>query len=792
MADEAIDRQVRPAISLGHLIMSTFLLYGTGPDCSGRAFSRIRGAAAVILASLISLLLATSAVHAQSGEAAPNGGLFFKSDKAGAFYEAPILRTEVKLAVAGTIVRATVRQHFANPSSAWLEGVYVFPLPEQSAVDHLVMEIGARRVVGQIKPREEAKKAYEQAAAAGQRASLVESERPNIFTTSVANIGPGEKVVVEIQYQDRVDIDAGTYSLRFPMVVGPRYIPAGAVRLVAERPNDSENSGDENSIGGNSGGGWADDTARVPDASRITPPVLHPREGKINPVTLSVDFAPGFPVARVTSLYHPVVVTDADTDTDIHGAKTITLAEGDVPADRDFVLEWMPKPSLTPATSLFAEQRGDDVYLFATLTPPTAEQEAPHLPRDVVFVIDTSGSMGGTSIGQAKAGLLLALERLTPADRFNVIQFNSRTDSLYGELKPWTGETLRQARAYVDRLNADGGTNIRPALRQALDGETPPGRLKQVIFLTDAAVGNEAELFDDIARRLGDARLFTIGIGTAPNSYFMRKAAELGRGTFTYIGDITEVGERMTELLRKLEQPALTDIAVRWPDGLPASVEMYPATVPDLYAGVPVTFSARLAGTKLDQLSGELAIEGLDGDGAWRNGIDIGQARVADGVAAVWARAKLSAIEDGQWRGGDPASVREAATAHALAYDLVSSYTSLVAIDEDVVRPREEPLASTQVPTNLPHGWVHEKVFGPTGDGGATLPAPDQMMRKINFSGTPLDGLSLPKTATPAMVHLLVGLSLLVATLMVHVLYRLRRAQATVTDALCRAARRIA
>lgn len=749
--------------------MSTFVLPVAVPDCSGRLLSRARGAVAVFLALLISLLLATSAARAQSSEEAPKGGLFFKSDKASVFYEAPILRTDVTLAVAGTIVRATVRQHFVNPSSAWLEGVYVFPLPEQSAVDHLVMEIGERRVVGQIKPREEAKKAYEQAAAAGQHASLVESERPNIFTTSVANIGPGEKIVVEIQYQDRVDIDAGTYGLRFPMVVGPRYIPGDAVSLVADRPN--------------SGNGWADDTTRVPDASRITPPVLHPREGKINPVTMSIDFAPGFPVERVTSLYHPVIATDAS------GSKTITLAEGDVPADRDFVLEWAPKPSAAPAASLFAEQRGDDIYLFAMLTPATAGQaEAPRLPRDVVFVIDTSGSMGGTSIGQAKAGLLLALERLTPVDRFNVIQFNSITDSLFGELKPWTGETLREARAYVDRLVATGGTEMRPALQLALDGETPPGRLKQVIFLTDAAVGNEAELFDDIARRLGDARLFTIGIGTAPNSYFMRKAAELGRGSFTYIGDVTEVGERMTELLRKLEQPAITDIAVRWPDGLPASAEMYPATVPDIYVGVPVTFSARLPGTKLDQLNGVLAIEGQDGDATWRHGIDLGPARTSAGVAAVWARAKLSAIEDGQWHGTDPARVREAATAHALAYELVSSYTSLVAVDEEVVRPRNEPLASAHVPTNLPHGWNYEKVFG----GDATLPQPDQLMRRINFTGTPLDGLSLPKTATPAMVHLLIGLSLAVAALTIHRLYRRRRTQGPGTDALRMAARRIA
>jgi Ca-activated chloride channel family protein len=184
-------------------------------------------------------------------------------------------------------------------------------------------------------------------------------------------------------------------------------------------------------------------------------------------------------------------------------------------------------------------------------------------------------------------------------------------------------------------------------------------------------------------------------------------------------------------------------------------------------------------------MSGALEIEGQDGAAAWRQGVDIGQARTGEGIAAVWARDKLSAIEDGQWRGVDPARVREAATAHALAYDLVSSYTSLVAIDEEVVRPRNEPLASAQVPTNLPEGWRYEKVFGADGEGGKegnTQPQPGALMRKINFSGTPLDGLSLPKTATPAMMHFLIGLALTVAALTIHLLYWWRRRQARAPD----------
>jgi Ca-activated chloride channel family protein len=614
------------------------------------------------------------------------------------------------------------------------------------------MEIGERRVVGAIKERQEAKAIYQQAAANGQHASLVESERPNIFTTSVANIGPGEAITVEIQYQDSVHIDAGTYSLRFPMVVGPRYIPGGPLAQA------SANSDQPAPVPGT---GWAANTDRVPDASRITPPVLQPGQGKINPVQLAIDFAPGFATERITSLYHPVTVTPGDD-----GSSRIALVDRDVPADHDFVLEWTAKPATAPTASLFAEQRGSDVYLFAMMTPAARDNDAkPHIPRDVVFVIDTSGSMGGASILQAKSALALALDRLTTDDRFNVIQFNSVTDALFPALQPWNADTLRQAQAYVAALVATGGTEMRPALRQALAGETPAGRLKQIVFMTDAAVGDEAEMFEDIAQQLGDQRLFTIGIGSAPNSYFMRKAAELGRGSFTYIGDVAEVGERMNALLGKLEEPAVTDIGVRWPEAVAATAEMYPATVPDLYEGQPVTFSARLPNARLDRLGGLLAIEGHDGAAVWRQDLDLVHARIGAGVAAVWARAKLGAIEDQQYRGANAETVRLAAIRHALAYGLVSPYTSLVAVDEQKVRPASERLDTAAVATNLPQGWEYDKVFG--GDSAGTsgtatpLPEPGKLMREINFTGTPLDGLSLPKTATSGPLHLLIGTLLL-------------------------------
>lgn len=716
---------------------------------------------------LIGMVLAGTAARAQvrsapgadarSFDDRPHGLLFRAPDGRDGFL-APTLATEVRIAVSGTVERVTVRQHFVNPSNAWLEGIYIFPLPERAAVDRLVMEIGARRVVGEIRERAEAQAIYEEAAASGRRASLVSAERPNLFTSQVANIPPGETVIVEIGYQDAVTVADGRHSIRFPMVVAPRYVPAAT---------------------GFAGVSLRPDLARVPDAARIDGPVRDPARGRINPLVMTVQLDAGFPVGELASLYHPIAV-----ETGADGRRRITLAEGSVPADRDFVLEWSPTPGEGPEAALFAEALpdgggGTDTHLLVTLTPPAElPVAAARRPRDVIFVVDTSGSMAGASIEQARAALAYALGRLAPGDRFNIIRFSDTTEALFDDLTPWNAESLRTARAAVAHLEAEGGTEMRPALRLALagGGGEPAGerpRLRQVVFLTDAAVGNEAELFDDIAERLGRSRLFTIGIGSAPNSYFMRKAAELGRGSYTYIGDVAEVGERMKALLAKLESPVLTDVAVRWPASLAAKVEAFPQPVPDLYRGQPVAFTARIAGIAPAQLAGAVEISAVASDGSiWTAELPLAAAKRAEGVASVWARAKLEAIEDRQWRGGDASEVRQAAIRHALAYDLVSSYTSLVAVDQEIARPEDQALHTTEVERNLPAGWEYDKVFGEraTGIDPATLPAPDALMQRISLPDSFLaDMQRLPATATPAQLHMLFGAALLllaVASLM--------------------------
>jgi Ca-activated chloride channel family protein len=680
---------------------------------------------------IVSIVLAASATFVvtmpgYAGELSPGTGmrpseatqgtLFFRSGQ-DAYIPVPTLNTDVQMKLTGPILRATVRQQFTNPSATWAEGIYVFPVPEDAAVDHLRMKVGERIIEGMIQERAEAKKTYEAAKAQGKRASLVEQERPNIFTTSVANIGPNETITVEIEYQQWLHYDQEHFRLRFPMVVGPRYIPG--TPLLEEKKKDTEEG---------KGHGWAPDTDAVPDASRVTPPVQHPNKGVINPVTLTIDFAPGFPLARLESPYHKIKVTPYQD-----GRYTLTLEDGLVPANRDFELIWKPANAKGPEAALFREQKDGETFALFMLMPPisSAHQERP-LPRETVFVIDTSGSMFGASIEQAKAALHLAVSRLRTGDSFNIIQFNSMMHALFSGAVPVTKENVDKALRYVSGLKATGGTEMLPALERALDGAESPGRLRQIIFLTDGAVGNEDQLFSVIRQRLGDSRLFTIGIGSAPNSHFMRKAAGFGRGSFTYIGSTNEVQEKMGALFRKLEHPALTDISIEMADS--AGVEILPERIPDLYLGEPLVVIIRASG-----LPEHIRFHGRIGDTLWKSTLPTARGENREGLSVYWARQKISSLMDRQVNVSENPATRQTIVDIAVRYHLVSRYTSLIAVDVTPARPADQNLQTHVMKTNLPEGWDHTAVFG------------------------------LPQTATPAQFQILMGL---LALLLGAILYR--------------------
>ena len=738
----------------------------------GRLFTRFL----ILLAALLAVsALIRDAMAAGNAEPVPaetmltQGGLFLPSERPGYVIPATDVESDVEIDISGLVARARITQRFVNPTAHWVEGVYVFPLPENAAVDRLEMQIGDRVVEGMIQEKAQAQRTYRLAAEAGQRASLVSQQRPNIFTTAVANIAPDESIAVTIEYQQTLAFDSaeGTFSLRFPMVVLPRYIPGTPIDMGAD--------------GSLEGTGWAVDTDRVPDASHITPPVAAPGTGPVNPVRLTVSLDPGFPVEAIESPYHGIAVEDEGD-----GRFTVTLAEEQVWADRDFVLEWRPVPAVAPTLGVFRETVDEADYYLLLVMPPVADaaaETAQDVPREIVFVIDTSGSMAGDSIVQARQALLDALGRLGPNDRFNVIAFNDRPNPLFARAKPAVEGTLRRARNFVDGLVANHGTEMRSALELALDGAAELRAIRQVVFITDGSVGNEAELFGVIHGRLGDTRLFTVGIGSAPNSHFMREAAEIGRGTFTYIGSTSEVGETMAALFAKLDRPALTDISVNWPVNADAP-EAYPPTIPDLYLGEPVLVSVRLPrGT-----GGDLLIGGNAAGTEWDRSATLATGRDAPGVAALWARAKIAELERDRYRGADQNETREQILAVALTHRLVSRYTSLVAVDKEVVRPPGADLATEAVATNMPDG-VEMQMAGPHPDSApaTTPPARDASVsephsgsvaaiRSMAETGSPVRVAQLARTATPAAADMAFGvLCLLLAALLLWFAAQRRR-----------------
>jgi Ca-activated chloride channel family protein len=598
---------------------------------------------------------------------AEGGALLLRAGKNGRCVPAPVLDTDAALWVTGVVARARVTQRFRNPGDDRVEAVYVFPLPDAAAVDHLRMLVGRRVIEGQIRERGRARRIYEAARSTGQKASLLEQERPNIFTASVANIGPRETVEVVLEYQEVVRWDGGEFGVRFPLAITPRYTPGGPPAGTPEAPDTAE-----------------------------TGPITRARFSDLAdaPVRLAVEIDAGF---ALSSLYSPSheIRTSRVSDT----VYEVALDPDAVPADRDFVLRWAPERGQTPEAALFTEGNGGDTYALLMVLPPDPDDAGDaRLPRETVFVIDTSGSMAGPSLEQAKLALMIALDDLAPGDRFNVIEFNSVTRRLFPESVTADAAAIERARHFIDSLDANGGTEMADALAAALEGDPPRGFVRQIVFVTDGAVGNESALFAYIGEHLGASRLFPVGIGSAPNSYFMRKAAQFGRGAFTFIGSPLQVSERMDALFRKLESPVLTGLEVSWDD--PAA-EAWPARIPDLYAGEPLVVTARLTGPV-----GRIQVRGERGERSWEKVFRPGPpggprdidppARSA--IAKLWARRKIDALMDAAIEGADREAARQAVVDLGLAHHLVTRYTSLVAVDVTSTAPP----AAVPVPSHLP------------------------------------------------------------------------------------------
>jgi Ca-activated chloride channel family protein len=606
-------------------------------------------------------------------------GLLLKTATPGTYAIVPAVKSEVRITVTGPIVRTTVTQTFHNSTGRCVEGLYVYPLPELGAVDTLKMTIGSRVIVGEIREREQARKEYEQAKSEGRKAALVEQQRPNVFTTSVSSVMPDEDAIIEIAYQETARYENGEYRLRFPMVVAPRYTPARtfAASVAAKLPFTPQSSSNNN-------GGT---------------------------IALSVDLQPGYSVRNIVS-------AQAKSETLGNRHYRVTADSSTLNAEHDFELSWQPDLGANPDATVLTEKLGEDTYALIMVTPPA--RSAVRLPRETIFIIDSSGSMEGASMQQAKAALLLALDDLKSGDKFNIIDFDSTARPLFNDSKFADASSIGTAKEFVEKITADGGTEMRSALQLAMPEHptTPSGTVRQVIFMTDGQVSNEQELFSFIHARLGESRLFTVGIGAAPNSHFMRNAARFGRGTFTYIGDVQQVQERMSELFAKLDAPVMTSIAVHSSASI---AESWPERIPDLYRGEPLVVAMRVSAATANA---KVTLHGNIGNEKWSKELTLPTAGSNDGIARLWGREKIESLMDHITDGNDPKNVEAAVIEVALQHHLVSQYTSLVAID--------------QTPQGLNASCKAEPL--PMGN------SPDH-----DDPGT------LPQTATPAAMLLMIG-----------------------------------
>lgn len=598
--------------------------------------------------------------------------------------ECPLQHTEVTLDVSGATVHARVAQRFANPFDVPIEAVYAFPLPADAAVNAMAMRIDDRVVQSEIMRREAARETYEAARDRGRTASLLEQERPNVFTTSVANIRPGHPIEVTLEYVATVPYAEGTYEMAFPMTVGPRFVPGAPT--------------------GRSGPGWAPDTDRVPDASRIPPPVA-PRGRSGHDIAVRVNLDAGVPVGQPTSPSHELRVRRLDAR-----RVRVDLAAHETLPNADFVLRWPVRPERVESGVLaYRPDPGEPGYLGLVLHPDPAPPTEEITPKEIVFVLDTSGSMSGQPMDLSKALMRRLIADLHPDDTFAVLRYDDDQSALSPTPLANTPINRQRALRFVQNLSGSGGTDALGGVRAAFDYPRDERRLRVVVFLSDGYIGNDHEVIAEVQRRIGPARLFGFGVGSSVNRYLLEEMGRVGRGSTAIVTLDDDPEGQVETFYHRLQSPYLTDIRVDW-GGLPVT-DRFPDPIPDLFAGQPLQLRARYARAG----TGTVTIRGRLAGRPFRQELEVTLPERAEdhsALATLWARSKVDEVERRMHQGPDPA-LEEELVQVALAHSLLTRKTSFVAVERRVVTdPAGGPPRLVPVPVELPEGVSAEGVFG--------------------------------------------------------------------------------
>jgi Ca-activated chloride channel family protein len=776
------------------------------------------GSSIVVMNSmrLVVTLLAGLQVHAAAGQRlreplptrcgdGPGGMLAILNPPAASIGACPLEHTHVLAEISGLVGRVHVRQTFRNPFERKIEAVYVFPLPQDSAVDEMVMTVGDRRVVGRVHERDEARAIYQQARAAGYVAGLLDQERPNIFTQSVANIEPGAVVTIEISYVETLKYEEGEFEWVFPMVVGPRYIPgrptSATPTVPAElkgqvvevrRPVGAETGARARADQGGAsrepattsrecglslnppsappqGSGWSPDTDRVPDASRITPPVVKPGLRAGHDISLTVSLAggaAGLAPQDIRSLQHQIDVAP----TAARERTLVTLRnQAEVP-NRDFVLRYrLGGDEIGDAFLVGSDARG--TYFTLVLQPPPRVAPGAIVPRELIFVLDTSGSMHGVPIEKAKQLMGKAIDAMQALDTFNVITFSGDTRILWDRPRANAPGNRAAAQAFLAEHSGTGGTEMMKAIEAALRptqdrAETAgaePAPIRVVMFLTDGYVGNDLEIIDAVKRYAGTTRVFSFGIGSSVNRFLLDGMASAGRGEVEYVlpgedAGASSTADRAVERFHeRVLAPLLTDIEIDW--GTLPVADVHPRRIPDLFSAKPILVHGRLTGAAEGtiRIRGNTAAGPLElvrelraGESAPAAIGDEGAAPPA--VASLWARAAVAHLMNqdlaAMQRGEFPSDLKRQIVELGLGYRLMTQFTSFVAVEEMRVTVGGEP-TTIQVPVEMPRGVSYEGVFGVQGRLGQA--GSGRSLFLLNAS---------PATATPSDATIRAGVAL--------------------------------
>jgi Ca-activated chloride channel family protein len=606
----------------------------------------------------------------------------------------PTVKSDYSVDIRGDLATVTVEQRFENPGDVPLNATYQFPMAEDAAVYEMVMRVGDERIRAEIQKKKEARETFEKAKSQGKSAALLEQHRPNLFTQEVANLMPKMPVDVTLRYVQTVDKIDGRYQLVVPLVVGPRYSPEDMSKnFLVKSENGSSDAPEQ-------------DLPQEPAVSELDAPET------IDPERVSVEIRidGGVPVQHISSASHAIETSELNPRD-----WQVGLAEGRTIANKHFVLDYSLAGKESDAGLLsYWDEQFNEGYFSILIEPPAKPADAQIVQREMVFVLDCSGSMNGQPMEASKAYMRFALKNLRPTDTFRVIRFSEAATEYSSQPKVATEDNIEAAIAYVNQLEGYGGTQMTEGIKQALEVQAPNDSIRLVTFLTDGYIGNEYEIIRLIGDKRQGARLFALGVGSGVNRYLLDEMGRMGRGFTRYLDPTKDVTVQAHELANRLQTPVLTDISIDWGELSPK--EVTPEQIPDLFAGQ----SLRVMGRYQKPGTYKIVVRGTSGKREVTIPLEVEvEAEASDGKAVelTWARRM---IEEYMHTLTTPERLRktelsddqieEVVTTMGLDYSLATQWTSFVAVSEKVVNPNPHNAANGQVPASQVDG-VSEKAY---------------------------------------------------------------------------------